>query len=215
MNKFHQDISKINSKLSLLVERHDLILEEYREVGNKLIFKDFTKEQDDYIAKNQKGYPVNPDSLKQAKNREVDKMGWHVSPLFAQGNKFIENTKYLPILSKTLLEINILSACGLVALDSGVRWNWHTDDEYIKGDEGFRIIWGLEIIEEENNFCFMQFKDSETNEVSTINFKNKEFIIFDTRQEHRIENNLSTSRTCLIMDYILDPSKVNSIFKEQ
>jgi hypothetical protein len=212
MNKFHQDISKINTKLNLLVERYDLILQEYREVKDKLIFKDFTKEQNDYIAKNQRGYPVNPNNLKKAKNREVGKMGWHVSPLFVEGNKLIENTNYLPILSKTLLEIGILSACALVALDSGVSWNWHIDEEYIKGVESFRIIWGLEVIEEENNFCFMQFKDSETNEVSTLNFKNKEFIIFDTRQEHRIENNLSTSRICLILDYISDSSKVNSIF---
>jgi hypothetical protein len=212
MNRFHQDISKINPKLSLLVERYDLILQEYREVKDKLIFKDFTKKQNDSIAKKQRGYAVNPDSLKRTRNREVDKMGWHVSALFAEGNEFIENTNYLPILSKTLLEIDILSVCALIALDSGISLNWHKDDESIKGVQSFRILWGLEVIEEETNFCFMQFKDSETNKVSTLNFKNKEFIIFDAMQEHRIQNDLSTSRTVLIMDYISDSSKVNSIF---
>ena len=110
------------------------------------------------------------------------------------------------------MDIDLLSVCALNLLDPGISLDWHYDTDYIKGVQLLRILWGLDIVEEENNSCFMQFKDSETKEVLTFNFRNKEFIIFHPMQEHRVENNLSTSRTILCIDYITDPNKAYSIF---
>jgi hypothetical protein len=75
-----------------------------------------------------------------------------------------------------------------------------------------RILWGLDIAEENTNKCVMQFRDEKSKEVFTFDFKNGEFIIFHPMQEHRVENNLSNSRTILCIDYITDQSKANSIF---
>lgn len=209
------DYKEINKKLSLLIERHDSILKEYTKVKDILNFKDFTKYQDNSIANYHSGYSINLDTYKDCENRELDKKGWHVAALFAQGQSFDENLDHLPILKQTLLDINLLSVCALNLLDPGISLDWHFDTDYIKGVQLLRILWGLDIVEEENNSCFMQFRDSETREISTFNFKNKEFIIFHPMQEHRVENNLSTSRTVLCIDYITDPSKSYSIFENQ
>jgi hypothetical protein len=204
--------SEISPKLNLLVERHDSILFEYNKVRDKLNFKDFTKYQDNSIVNYHSGYSINLDTYQQCESREVDKKGWHVAALFAQGQRFDENLNHLPILKQTLLDIDLLSVCALNLLDPGISLDWHYDTDYIKGVQLLRILWGLDIVEEENNSCFMQFKDSETKEVLTFNFRNKEFIIFHPMQEHRVENNLSTSRTVLCIDYITDPDKAYSIF---
>ncbi len=206
------DYKQINSKLKLLSDRHEILLNEYLDNRHKLNFKDFTDHQKNSISNFHVGYSINLDTYRDCGERSLDKKGWHVAALFAQGESFDENIGLLPILKETLLEINLLSVCALNVLDPGISLDWHFDTDYIKGVQLLRILWGLDIQQEEQNKCIIQFRDKESDEVVTFDFKNKEFIIFHPMQEHRVENNLSTSRTILCIDYISDQSKANSIF---
>jgi hypothetical protein len=119
----------------------------------------------------------------------------------------------LPILSKTLLEIGLLSVCAINVLDSDISLNWHIDDDYIPGVKLMRVLWGLDISEEPNKQSIIQIRDK-MGETETKVFKNNEFYIFHPTLEHRVENNLSTSRSILCIDYITDPDLSLSIFDE-
>jgi len=203
---------EITPKLKILCDRHEILLKEYLDNKDKLKFKDFTENQKHSISNFHVGYTISLDTYKECGERSLDKKGWHVAALFAQGQSFDENIGLLPILKETLLEINLLSVCALNVLDPNISLDWHFDTDYIKGVQLLRILWGLDIQQEDKNKCIMQFRDKESEEIFTFDFKNKEFIIFHPMQEHRVENNLSTSRTILCIDYITDQSKANSIF---
>jgi hypothetical protein len=205
------DYNQIEPKLKLLVDNHDLILNEYSLNKDKLIFKDFTLEQKESISSAHSGYTINLNTYAAASQRNIEKYGWHVAALFADGKNFIENTQHLPILTNTLCEINLLTVCSINVLDPGVSLDWHCDSDYIPGVKLLRVLWGLDIVEEENNECFIQFRDAQTGNIDTKLFKNKEFYIFHPMQEHRVENNLSTSRSIICIDYISD-DKIHSIF---
>lgn len=204
------DYNQIEPKLKLLVNNHDLILEEYRKNLDKLLFKDFTLHQKQNILKTHQGYPIDLNSYSTAPKRNKSRKGWHVAALFAQGKGFKLNLISLPVLTKVLLEIDLLSVCAINVLDSGCSLDWHYDTDYIKDFQLLRILWGLDINQESGKECFIQFKDSVTGEIQTEPFINKKFYIFHPMQEHRVENNLSTSRSIICIDYICDQSKRRS-----
>jgi hypothetical protein len=206
------DYKEISLKLELLSDRHEILLKEYLDNKDKLIFKDFTEQHKNSISNTNQAYSINLDTYRDCGEKSLGKNGWHVSALFVQGESFDENIGSLPIMKETLLEINLLSVCALNVLDPGISLDWHFDKDYIKDVQLLRILWGLDITQENTNKCIMQFRDKKTREVVTFDFKNKEFIIFHPMQEHRVENNLSTSRTILCIDYITDQSKANLIF---
>ena len=204
------DFNIIEPKLQLLIDRHKEILQEYQNNQNLLEYKDFTKEQDYSIKYEHRGYPVTYQSYFKAKHREFDKNGWHVSPLIIQGQNYSRNSEFLPILTKTLLEINLLSVCAINVLDSGIGLNWHTDKDYIPGVKLLRILWGLDVPEQDNIKSIIQIKNSD-GLVETKEFKNGEFYIFHPLSEHRVENFTSQSRSILCIDYIADPERAFSI----
>lgn len=201
------DYNQIEPKLKLLSDNHNLILEEYKKNSDKLVFKDFTLHQKENILKTHQGYPINLNSYSTAPKRKKTRKGWHVAVLFAQGKGFKSNLISLPILTKVLLKINLLSVCAINVLDSGSSLDWHFDTDYIKDVQLLRILWGLDITQESGKECFIQFRDSDTGEIQTESFINGKFYIFHPMQEHRVENNLSTSRSILCIDYICDQSK--------
>jgi hypothetical protein len=204
------DYNQIEPKLKLLVDNHDLILEEYKKNSDRLLFKDFTLQQKENILKTHQGYPINLNSYSSAPKRTKNRKGWHVAALFAQGKGLKSNLISLPILTKVLLEINLLTVCAINVLDPESSLDWHFDTDYIKGVQLLRILWGLDISQESGKECFIQFKDSDTGEIQTEPFINKKFYIFHPMQEHRVENNLSTSRSIICIDYICDQSKRQS-----
>jgi len=206
------DYNQIEPKLKLLVDNHDLILDEYRKNLDKLLFKDFTLHQKENISKTHQGYPINLNSYSSAPKRTKNRKGWHVAALFAQGKGLKSNLISLPILTKVLLEINLLTVCAINILDPGCSLDWHFDTDYIKGVQLLRILWGLDINQESDRECFIQFKDATNGEIQTEPFINKRFYVFHPMQEHRVENNLSTSRSIICIDYICDQSKSYSIF---
>ena len=85
------DYNQIEPKLKLLVDNHDLILNEYSSNKDKLIFKDFTSEQKQSISSIHSGYTINLDTYAAANRRNIEKYGWHVAALFADGKNFIKN----------------------------------------------------------------------------------------------------------------------------
>lgn len=196
------DFKEIEPKLELLIKNHEDILLEYSNFKQSLEYKDFTEEQDYSISHEHRGYPVTYQSYMSAKQRSFDKNGWHVAPLIIKGNSYNRNTNFLPVLTKTLLEINLLSVCAINVLDSGISLNWHTDRDYIPGTKLMRILWGLDVPVEDNKSSLIQIKDPDTGEIETKIFKNSEFYIFHPEREHRVENNLNQSRSILCIDYI-------------
>lgn len=204
------DFNTIEPKLQLLIDRHREILREYQDNKNALEYKDFTEEQDYSIKYEHRGYPVTYQSYFQAKDREYNKKGWHVSPVIVKGENYWRNTEFLPILTKTLLEINLLSVCAINVLDSGISLNWHRDQDYIPGVKLLRILWGLDVPEQEQLKSIIQLR-GEDGIVETREFKNAEFYIFHPLTEHRVENFMTESRSILCIDYITNPEMAFSI----
>lgn len=194
----------ITNKLALLNTYHQSILEEYKNSIGELEFRDFTQEQKEYIEEYSQGYPIGYESYYRAKLRDSSKKGWHIAPLFAENNLYHINTSKLPILTQVLSSIGMTTVCAINVLDPNQSLNWHIDKDYIPGVQLFRIMWGLDIAEEENK-SIIQIKNSDGS-VETREFKNKEFYIFHPLSEHRVENNMTTSRSVVCIDYI-DGSK--------
>lgn len=204
------DFNTIEPKLGLLTERHEEILKEYQNNKKLLEYKDFTEEQDHSIKYEHRGYPVTYQSYFKAKKRDFDKNGWHVSPLIVQGQKYSRNSEFLPTLTKTLLEINLLSVCAINVLDPEISLNWHRDKDYIPGVKLLRILWGLDVPEQDELKSIIQIK-SNNEVVETRKFKNAEFYIFHPLNEHRVENFMTESRSILCIDYIADSERAFSI----
>tara|TARA_B100000902_G_scaffold95218_1_gene98005 strand:+ start:237 stop:872 length:636 start_codon:yes stop_codon:yes gene_type:complete len=197
------DYKDVEPKLSLLIKRHDSILYEYKNNVKYLEFKDFTKEQKHFIEVNDRGYPINYESYAKAKHRNFNEKGWHIAPLYVQEEKYNHNTKMLPILSDTLYEIGELSVCALNVLDSGQSLDWHFDQDYIPGVQLLRILWGLDIDPSDEDDSVIEFKNEFG--IESKKMVNKEFYIFHPMTRHRVENNMSSPRTLLCIDYITDP----------
>jgi hypothetical protein len=202
MSKFlsYQDI---HPKLSLLNDNYNKILEEYRNNFNRLEFRDFTEQQNEYIKKQNRGYPIGYSSYFSAEKRNSSKFGWHLAPLFAERTPVVFNTSALPFLTSVLLEVGLTDACAINALDPGQFLNWHIDQDYIPGVKLLRIIWGLDIDPNDPDDAIIQIMD-DNGEVETKSFTNQSFYIFHPMSKHRVENKMKSCRTVLCIDYITD-----------
>lgn len=194
----YQDIS---NKLALLNTYHESILNEYRQNIADLEFKDFTLEQEHYIQKFSQGYPIGYETYYKAKNRDFNKRGWHIAPLFAEGNDYVINTSKLPILTQVLKNIGMNTICAINALDPQQSLDWHIDKDYVPGVQLLRIMWGLDIDPNDPKDSFIQIRDFSGN-IETKKYANKEFYIFHPMSEHRVENNMKSTRSVLCIDYI-------------
>lgn len=201
---FFVDYNFFNPKVKLLSERYNLIREEYITNKDKLEFKDFTKQQDKNIVEYGKGYPIGAESYFGAPEK-TDKKGWHMAGILYENYLYNRNADFLPTLTKTLIEIETLNVCGLNILDSGMSLNWHNDDDYHTGVPTLRILWGLDVPVEDSGESIIQMKDKLTGEVETKVFKNNEFYCFWPKTEHRVENTLSSPRTIVAIDLLINP----------
>jgi hypothetical protein len=201
---FFVDYNFFNPKVKLLSERYNLIREEYITNKDKLEFKDFTKQQDKNIVEHGKGYPIGAESYFGAPEK-TDKKGWHMAGILYENYLYNRNADFLPTLTKTLIEIETLNVCGLNILDSGMSLNWHNDDDYHTGVPTLRILWGLDVPVEDSGESIIQMKDKLTGEVETKVFKNNEFYCFWPKTEHRVENTLSSPRTIVAIDLLINP----------
>ena len=93
------------------------------------------------------------------------------------------------------------SVCALNVLDAGQNLDWHLDTDYIPGVQLLRILWGLDIDPDDDNDSIIQIRN-ESGQVETKKMQNKEFYIFHPMSEHRVENNMKSSRTLLCLDYV-------------
>lgn len=200
MSKF-LSYESIHPKLSLLNDNYDKILDEYKSNLNKLEFRDFTKQQKENISNKNEGYRIGYSSYLSANKRDPSKFGWHLAPLFAERTPIIFNTSILPVLTQTLLEVGITDACAINALDPGQSLDWHVDRDYIPGVQLLRIIWGLDIDQNDPEDAIIQIMD-DSGKIETKSFNNKSFYIFHPMSKHRVENNMKSCRVVLCMDYI-------------
>ena len=193
------DFYKINPKLKLLQERFNLIHEEYTKNKNNLEFKDFSKKQEYSIGVNKKGHPISVDEYLHQEKRKEDSVGWHTSALYANNIEYIKNTQYLPILTQTLKEINLLSICAINLLHPSYSLDWHNDNDYFPNTSTIRILWGLDVPVETDKYSLIQIQDK-NKYIETKKFENGQFYIFLPSLIHRVENTLSQPRSLLCID---------------
>lgn len=204
MISFFVDYNFFNPKIKLLSDRYELIKSEYLTNRNKLEFKDFTKQQDKNILEFGKGYPIGVESYFNAPEK-TEERGWHMAGVLYEHYFYNRNSDLLPTLSETLKEISTLNVCGINVLDSGISLNWHNDDDYHTGIPTLRVLWGLDVPEEDGKESIIQMKDTLTGRVETKKFENNQFYCFWPSTEHRVENNLSLPRTIIAIDLLINP----------
>jgi hypothetical protein len=193
-----------NPKLKLLSDRFDSIKEEYLLNKDKLEFKDFTILQDQNIKEQGKGYPIGAESYLTAPLKG-EQNGWHMAGILYENYIYNRNGSYMPVLIETLKEIVTLNVCGINVLDSGMSLGWHNDDDYHIGVPTLRTLLGLEVPIEEGRESIIQMRDNLSGEVETKVFKENEFYCFFPSTEHRIENNLSSPRSIIAIDLLINP----------
>jgi hypothetical protein len=193
------NFKNINPKLNLLCESFHCIHEEYLKNKEKLEFKDFSKKQEYSIGTNKKGHPITPHEYLHQEQKKETSIGWHISALYGNNIEYHRNTQYLPILSQTLKEINYLYVCAINLLDPSYALDWHNDSDYFPNMSTMRILWGLDVPEEDNRYSLIHIKDS-NGVIETKKFKNNEFYIFLPQFTHKVENTLSQSRSLLCID---------------
>jgi hypothetical protein len=207
MTSLFVDHRLICPELELLSLNFSKIREEYIKNKDNLEFKDFTEEQEEYISKNKKGYPITLASYFTAKLK-TQTPGWHLAAVYGGGVYHPLNAKYLPILRSTLSEIGNVSVCGINILDPGISLDWHNDDDYSTGFPTLRTLWGLDVPVEEGRDSIFQIKNSETGDVETRKFKNNGIYAFWPKTIHRVENNMSQPRTVIAVDIFVDKEMV-------
>jgi hypothetical protein len=186
-----------SSKLNLLCERYEEILNEYKSVEDKLEFKDFTNEQNCYISERKRGYPITFQSYFSASERKKGVNGWHVAAISANSNLYIRNSIFLPTLVNTINEIGNICVCAVNILDPGTQLDWHSDDEYISSENSFRCLWVLDSPEKD---CIMQLRNSKSGKIETINFQNNKIYSFYHFMTHRVENLADKPRIVVAID---------------
>lgn len=201
---FFVNYNFFNPKLKLLSDRFNSIKEEYLLNKDKLEFKDFTLQQDKNIKEYGKGYPIEAESYLTAPLKSEQK-GWHMAGFLYETYLYDRNAAYMPVLVETLKEIETLNVCGINVLDPGMSLNWHNDDDYHTGIPTLRTLWGLEVPVEEGKESIIQMRDNLSGEVETKVFKENEFYCFWPSTEHRVENNLSTPRSIVAIDLLINP----------
>jgi aspartyl/asparaginyl beta-hydroxylase (cupin superfamily) len=207
MTSLFVDYRLICPELELLSLNFPKIREEYIKNKDNLEFKDFTEEQEEYISKNKKGYPITLMSYFTAKSKS-ETLGWHLAGVYGSGIYHPLNVKYLPILRSILSEISAVSVCGINILDPGISLDWHNDDDYSSGYPTLRTLWGLDVPVEEGRDSIFQMKNSETGDIETRKFKNNGIYAFWPKTIHRVENNMSQPRTVLAVDIFVDKEMV-------
>ena len=193
------NFKSVNPKLELLCERFDCIHEQYLKYKEKLEFKDFSKKQEYSINTNKKGHPITLHGYLNQEQKKENSIGWHISALYGNNIEYIRNTQYLPFLTQTLKEINYLYVCAINLLDPSYSLDWHNDSDYFPNMSTVRILWGLDVPEEDNKYSLIHIKDS-NGVIETKKFKNNEFYIFLPQFTHKVENTLSQSRSLLCID---------------
>jgi hypothetical protein len=207
MSSLFVDYKSVYPKLEILSLNFPKIREEYLANKNNLEFKDFTAEQEEYISKNKKGYPITLQSYFTAKAK-AQTPGWHLAGVYGGGVYHPFNIRFLPFLRSVLSEIGNVSVCGINILDPGISLDWHNDDDYSTGFPTLRTLWGLDVPVEEGKSSVFQMKNSETGDVETREFKNSGIYAFWPKTIHRVENNMTQPRTVLAVDIFVDKEMV-------
>jgi len=183
--------------LKILSDNFDVIHNEFIENRNSLEIRDFSKQQDDYISKNKRGFPIQLNSYLQAKQTDSN-VGWHMGALCYRGSFHPFNGMALPTLIELIAPIKGILDVGINVLHPGASLDWHCDKDY---GNSHRILWGLDVPVEDDKYSIFQMKD-ESGNIETQIFENNKFYVFDSNTTHRVENMMSKPRTVLAMDVI-------------
>lgn len=189
--------------LSSLQKNYDQILDEYKKSESNLEFKDFTNEQNLYIEKCKKGYPITSTSYFGAKNRKIDENGWHVAAISINGQHYPRNAHFLPTLIDTIDKIGCICVCGINILDPKTELDWHRDAEYSGSHTSFRCLWVLDGPEKD---CSIHLKNDKSGKIESRNFEKNQIYSFFHSTTHKVENLSDKSRVAIALDVSMSPS---------
>lgn len=121
------------------------------------------------------------------------------------------NSKFLPILTKTMKEICEIKRIGISMLNPQKEIPWHIDpDPETDNKLIIRGLWGLDVKEEENNECYMMLGNDIDSAEKRV-FSNNQHMFFWGGVKHTVKNNLSTPRYCLCFDHEIGKDYLKSL----
>lgn len=202
MDKF-LDPHIILPKFNVLNERFDKINQEFTKNIDKLTWLNWGAEagyyaENDIVYKDWRVAPLYGLKDDIVKENSTERLN-HLGDFIFIENDLIKtsNTNVLPILTQSLLDAGIKKRVGISVVSPGKEIPWHIDPDPEKPDKYIiRGLWGIDIKEENDREAFIYLLSPEQKKV----FKNKEFVFFWGRINHKVENNLSTPRYALCFD---------------
>lgn len=226
INRFYT-LEEINPKLKILQDNFDAIQQEFLENKDKLVFINWGA-QTGYAGSNAiayDGWQVAPlyGELKEnyQLNMSLETALKHIK-LFENAyqqkinvnleQKFfnLENSNYLPLLTKCLREANIVKRVGISVVYPGKGIKWHIDPDPEMGNNAIiRGLFGLDIHPGKNQdscLCLGQ-----QNNHDKRFFRNNEFIFFWGRISHCVENSLQSPRYAVCFDQDIDKDYLRSL----
>jgi len=148
-------------------------------------------------------------------------MGWSVAPILGtvftekRSITYHENSKILTNITKIAETTRITARVGLLSLDPGVELKWHRDDDNptYKNHELLRILWGLDIPEQEGREAFIEVENK--NGIERMKMQNNVIHIFASHNRHRVVNNLTEKRVVVSFDIISSHKHLNEIINQK
>lgn len=195
------DYRDIIPELKVLSDNFELIHKEFISAKDSLDVRDFSDQQDDYISRNKRGFPIEFKTYMEAKQTSENK-GWHMGAICYHGISNPFNAPYLLFLNKIISSIDGILVAGLNVLHPGASLDWHNDRDYGGGaSDTYRVLWGIDVPLDGDKYSIFQMKDSSGN-IETKIFENNQFYAFNPNTTHRVENMMTKPRTVIAMDVI-------------
>jgi len=202
MNNFFEE-HLILQKFHILNERFEQIHDEFTKNIDKLIWFNWGAEagyyaEHDIVYKDWRVAPLyglKHDILEQ---NSIDRIK-HFGNFISLEDDLIKtlNTKTLPILTQSLIDAGIRKRVGISVVSPGKEIPWKVDPDPEKQKKHInRGLWGLDIKNEDNKESVIYLNSTDQKRI----FKNKEFVFFWGRTNHKVANNLSSPRYALCFD---------------
>jgi len=212
-------IDDINPGLHKVLDRFDLIQEEFLENKDKLSWKSWGYDAGYFGQKNiaYQGWEVaglfgeDYGSEGEWKYGSEEMVGSTIAMTSTKGLCFCkENVVHLPILTKLLYDAGVKRRVGISVTYSGRGIDWHVDDDPEREDEMvIRGLIGLDVRVDEGEECFLGLGTPKKEQRRDI--RNGQSIFFYSRMPHRVVNELKYPRYCIICDHVISKEKMNRI----
>lgn len=188
--------SKVEPRLLVLKRFNDQIREEFDKALPQLEFRDFASYQENFIAKEGKGFPILEKEYYEAPQRTTNP-SWCIAPLLYYSQHYKRNAKLMPKLTKMIEFIGHTTYAGITVLDPGYGLDWHYDDDPCEGIIQFRSFYNIST----DNGTFLEVQETEKRVVRKY-FMESEYMIFRAKKKHRVYNEGQAPRYSVVIDVL-------------